>query len=156
MPVVTVICLQHFQTKHNCGGVAMQQGCSRKGSWGTQTSQLDHFTLSSYSKPSSYLVRRVGQVITRTVLLYYHQHEERGARIVGVRFQIVLSNGFSDRWLESKEIRMEEALKKHFQKAPRRGSLWVMPKSCSWHQLQRDLAFESWHRNTTLTSVWYF
>lgn len=44
-----------------------------------------------------------------------------------VSFQTVFSNGFSDKWLESKWICTEEVSKERFQKAPRRAhyeSFW--------------------------------
>ena len=64
-----------------------------------------------------------------------------------VGFQIAFSNGFPDKWLESKWLCMEEVSKYLFQKLPKGAYLWGILEHCSWHQLQRDRDSENWHKN---------
>ena len=73
-----------------------------------------------------------------------------------VGFQIAFSNGFPDKWLESKWICMEEVSKYLFQKLPKGAYLWGILEHCSWHQLQRARDSENWHKNGNQPLVWIF
>lgn len=73
-----------------------------------------------------------------------------------VGFQIAFSNGFPDKWLESKWICMEEVSKYLFQKLPKGAYLWGILEHCSWHQLQRARDSENWHKNGNQPLAWIF